>query len=58
MYDEETLLKVIAKLMMQVEEERKRRTELIQAFGSLKPFSITEPTSEEIERRILELVGE
>ena len=56
MYDEQALLKVIAKLMMQVEEERRRRVELIQAYGSLKSFSVKEPTPEEIERRILELI--
>lgn len=58
MYDETTLLKVIRRLMVQVEEERKRRVELIQVFGGLKSFSVTEPTSEEVERRILELAGE
>ncbi len=55
---EKDLLKVIGKLMVQVEEERRRRIEAIQALTSLpllKPFSIHIPTDEEIERRIQEL---
>ena len=55
MYDEATLLRVIAKLMQQVEEEKQRRAELIQAYASLKSFSIKKPTDEEVERRIREL---
>ena len=55
MFDEQTLLRVIAKLMMQIEEEKHRRVELIQVYASLKTFSIKEPTDEEIERRIREL---
>jgi hypothetical protein len=53
MYDETVLLKVIAKLMIQIEEEKHRRVEFIKA--SLKPFSIEEPTTEDIERKIREL---
>ena len=40
---------------MQVEEEKRRRMELIQAYARLKPFSITKPTKEDVERRIEEL---
>lgn len=50
---------VIVKLMMQVEEEKRRRIEAIHALMSLsllKPFSIKTPTDEEIERRIEELL--
>jgi hypothetical protein len=58
MFDEKALRKVIGKLMVQVEEEKRRRVEAIQALTNLpllKPFSITVPTEEEIERRIEEL---
>lgn len=58
MYDEQVLLRVIARLMMQVEEERRRREEVIRAFASLssiKSDSIKEPSEQEIERRIVEL---
>ena len=58
MFDEKTFKKVVGKLMVQVEEERRRRVEAIQALTSLpllEPFSIKHPTEEEIERRIEEL---
>ena len=58
MYDEQVLLKVIARLMMQVEEEKRRREEVIRAFAlvsSIKLDSVKEPSKEEIERRIVEL---
>jgi len=58
MFDETVLKKVIGKLMVQVEEEKRRRVEAIQALTNLpllKPFSIRVPTDEEIERRIEEL---
>jgi len=59
MLDETALKKVVGKLMIQVEEERRRRIEAIQALTNLpllKPFSIKTPTDEEIERRIEELL--
>jgi len=59
MFDEKALKKVIGKLMLQVEEEKRRRIEAIQALTSLpllKPFSVKVPTDEEIERRIQELL--
>lgn len=58
MFDETTLKKVIGRLMVQVEEEKRLRIEAIQALTSLpllKPFSVKVPTDEEIERRIEEL---
>lgn len=58
MFDEMALKKVIGKLMVQIEEEKRRRVEAIQALTSLpllEPFSIKVPTDEEIERRIEEL---
>lgn len=58
MFDEQTLLRVIAKLMMQVEEERQRRVELIRAFAHVSnsgPHSVETPSAEDIERRIVEL---
>jgi hypothetical protein len=58
MFDETVLRRVIGKLMVQVEEEKRRRAEAIQALTNLpllKPFSIRVPTDEEIERRIEEL---
>jgi len=58
MFDENVLKKVIGKLMVQVEEEKRRRVEAIQALTSLpllQPFSVRIPTDEEIERRIEEL---
>lgn len=57
--DETALKKVVGKLMQQVEEEKRRRIEAIQALTNLsllKPFSIHIPTDEEIERRIQELL--
>ena len=58
MPDERDLKKVIARLMVQVEEEKRRRIEMIQAFASLpsQPVLVKTPTDEEIERRILELL--
>jgi hypothetical protein len=56
--DEQTLKKVIGKLMVQIEEEKRRRIEAIQALVKLpllEPFSIKTPTDEEIEKRIDEL---
>lgn len=58
MFDEKALKKVIGKLMVQVEEEKRRRIEAIQALVNLpllEPFSIKVPTEEEIEKRIDEL---
>jgi hypothetical protein len=59
MLDEKSMKKVVSLLMIQVEEERRRRIEAIQALTNLpllKPFSIKAPTDEEIERRIEELL--
>jgi hypothetical protein len=59
MSDERDLKKVIAALMVQVEEEKRRRIEAIQALTNLpllQPFQVKAPTDEEIERRILELL--
>jgi hypothetical protein len=58
MFDEKALIKVIGKLMIQVEEERRLRAEAIQALTKLPHlslYSIKIPTKEEIEKRILEL---
>jgi hypothetical protein len=58
MYDEKVLKRVIKQLMIQVEEEKRSRIEVIQAFAKLpllEPFSIKTPTDEEIEKRIDEL---
>jgi hypothetical protein len=58
MFDEQALKKVIGKLIIQVEEEKRRRIETIQALVRLpllEPFSIKLPTEEEIEKRIEEL---
>jgi hypothetical protein len=58
MFDEKALKKVIGKLMVQVEEEKRRRVEAIQALTNLplfQPFSIKVPTEAEIEQRIEEL---
>lgn len=58
MFDENILKKVIGKLMVQIEEEKRLRVEAIQAFMNLpmlEPFSIRIPTDVEIERRIEEL---
>jgi hypothetical protein len=55
MLKENTLLRVIAKLMMQVDEERQRRIELIHAYASVRPVKVHEPTADEVERRIIEL---
>jgi hypothetical protein len=58
MPEERDLKKVIGKLMVQVEEEKRRRIEAIQALTSLpllQPFVVKVPTEEEIERRIEEL---
>ena len=58
MFDEKILIKVIGKLMIQVEEEKRRRIEAIQALTSLpllKPFEVHVPTEGEIEKRIEEL---
>jgi len=58
MYSEAILKKVIARLMIQVEEEKRLRIEAIQALVKLpllQPFSVEFPTEEEIERRITEL---
>jgi hypothetical protein len=59
MFDEKVLLKAIGRLMVQVEEEKRRRFEAIQALMKLpllEPFSIKVPTDEEIKKRILELI--
>lgn len=58
MFDDATLRKVIGRLMVQVEEERLRRVEIIQALVTLpssKSFSVKSPTDEEIEQRIEQL---
>ncbi len=58
MYDEQAFLRIIGKLIQQVEEERCRREEVIRAFAllsSIKSTSIKEPSKEEIEKRIAEL---
>lgn len=58
MFDEAVLIKVIGRLMVQVEEEKRRRIEAIQALTNLpllQPFLVRLPTEEEIERRIEEL---
>ena len=58
MYSEAILKKVIARLMIQVEEEKRLRIEAIQALVKLpllQPFLVKTPTDEEIERRIQEL---
>jgi len=58
MYSEAILKKVIARLMIQVEEEKRLRIEAIQALVRLpllQPFSVKVPTEDEIEKRIQEL---
>lgn len=58
MFDETSLKKVIGKLMIQIEEEKRRRVEAIQALVKLpllEPFSVKAPSDEEIEKRIQEL---
>lgn len=58
MSDEKILKKVIGKLMVQVEEEKRLRIEAIKALVALpllKPFIISIPTEQEIDRRIEEL---
>jgi len=58
MFDEKALKKVIGKLMVQIEEEKRLREEAVQALtrlSLLKPYSVHIPTEEEIERRIEEL---
>jgi len=58
MFSEEILRRVIKKLMLQVEEEKRRREEAIRALTNismLPPQPIRVPTDEEIERRIEEL---
>lgn len=59
MLDEQSFKKVVGKLMQQIEEEKRRRVEVIQALTSLpllKPFTTSIPSDEEIERRIQELL--
>lgn len=60
-FSENTLKKVIGKLMMQIEEEKRLRQELITLYLGKEKYpekhsdSITEPSEAEVDSRIREL---